>query len=143
MWNFIKRLWKRWLLPISNNATAAGLIVMVVSIYVVASGKAERLTTWLGETVIIWRWQLPAQFTFGLLVAGAIIWLRHRQQRVQPKPAFQPMVVCDPNYPIEWRIQMEPRQWLNDTRVSTRSPGEHQRILSGPYHVACKAELKM
>jgi hypothetical protein len=142
--NLINRLWKRWLLPITNNATAAVVIgAALLATYGQLSGKTAQLFSWLGDHVTISRWQLPAEFIGGLLVATVIIWMGKRQQRAQPKSTFQPLVVSDPNYPIEWRIQWEPREWLNDTRIAAHSPSERQRILSGPYHVVCKSELEM
>jgi hypothetical protein len=146
MWKSVNSFWKRRVRPIWEDRVGGGLILaailaLIVAIYGQLSGSTARLLDWLSDRVIISRWLLPAEFAGGILLALTAVLLGRWQLRTKTKPTFAPMLVCDPKYPIEWHIDAPLRTWLSDSRVSRYTPGDQKRILSGPYHADCKAEL--
>lgn len=87
MWNKINGVWKRWLLPITNNATVAvvlGTALLTGSLAALGYllSFTAKLWAWLSDTVTITRWQLPVEFIGGAsMILVAIWWHRWRLDR--------------------------------------------------------------
>jgi hypothetical protein len=70
MWNSVISIWKRWINPIWTDRVWGGVILaailaLIAAIYGHLSGSTAHLFAWLGDTVTISRWQLPAEFAGG------------------------------------------------------------------------------
>lgn len=112
---------------------AAVIAAAIVGAWAQVSGITTWLKDWLFTTVTIYRWQLPAQFALGVLFSITVVLLRRWRLRTKIRPPFAPIIVHDPEYSIQWRINVEPQKWL-DARISAYSSTYQNKILAGPYH---------